>query len=199
MPTLIAIDVVLLLPPEVARMAIALSRALPANESQGLVLDDAHVPHVTLAQLFVPARRLDAAIERVGAVAGGVEPLRLSVTGGARGSSSAWMGIERSRAISSLHQRVMAVMEPFAAFGGNAAAFYGGEARPGDVAWVTGFRTSASFDRFSPHITLGHASAPPSIPPFEFEATTLAVCHLGRFCTCRATLGTWELVRSRSG
>ena len=199
MPTLIAIDAVLLPPPEVARMAIALSRAMPANESQGLVLDDEHVPHVTLAQLFVTASRLDAALDRVGAVARGVEPLRISVSGGARGSSSVWMSIERSRAISLLHQRVMAVLEPFATLGGNAAAFYGGDARPEDVAWVAGFRTSASFDRYSPHITLGHASAPPSISPFEFEAATLAVCHLGRFCTCRTTLGTWELNRSRSG
>ena len=193
MTRVIAIDVALLLPGNTAGMAIALNRALPAAEGQGLVLDATHLPHVTLAQLFVATPRLDAALDRVAGIAAALAPLRLRVTGGARGSSSVWMGIERSAAIVALHERLMAALQPFDARRGGAAAFEGRGARPGDIAWVAGFRASAGFERFTPHITLGHARTPPAIAPFEFDATTLAACHLGRFCTCRTVLREWNL------
>jgi 2'-5' RNA ligase len=190
---LLAIDVVLLPPAEVGRMAIALNRALPPAKSQGLVLDDTCVPHVTLAQLFVAAGRLDAVLERVADVAAETMALPLRVTGGARGSSSVWMGVGRSPAIVALHERLMTALEPFEAPGGDTAAFAGHDARPGDIRWVANFRADASFERFVPHITLGHARTPPYIEPFEFEATTLAVCRLGRFCTCRHLYRKWDV------
>jgi len=59
--------------------------------------------------------------------------------------------------------------------------------------WVTGFRLKSAFGAFTPHITLGHGEHLPEIEPFEFEATTIAACHLGRFCTCRKVLREWRL------
>ena len=63
--------------------------------------------------------------------------------------------------------------------------------------WVTGYRLKSSFHHFEPHITLGHGSADPGavprIEPFTFDADTVAVCHLGRHCTCRKVLRSWTL------
>ena len=189
----IAVDVALLLPRDVADLAVALNRTLPAGESQGLVLDTTHLPHVTLAQLFVATERLDALLDRIGKIAGAQGPLHLRVTGGTRGASSVWMGIERSPAIATLHERLMTLVAPFEERHGSALAFDGRDARPNDVTWVTGYRRSASFDQFAPHVTIGHAGTPPAIAPFAFAATTLAVCQLGRFCTCREVLREWAL------
>ena len=75
--------------------------------------------------------------------------------------------------------------------GGNQHAFVQGDARSGDIAWVSSFREKASFRAYNPHITVGHAAAMPEIAPHEFLATRLAVCHLGRFCTCRRILAEW--------
>jgi hypothetical protein len=74
---------------------------------------------------------------------------------------------------------------------GDAAAFFGKDARERDVLWVREFRRNSSLERFRPHITLGHAARPPAIEPFEFTPTRIAVCHLGRFCTCRRIIRTW--------
>jgi 2'-5' RNA ligase len=193
MTTVIAIDVALLLPADVAERTVALNRALPPDEGQGLVLDATHLPHVTLAQLFVAMERLDTALDRIGEITRNQGSLRLRVTGGTRGASSVWMGIERDAHIVTLHERLMATLGAFEERRGSALAFDGPDARPADVAWVTGFRGTASFERFQPHITLGHASTPPAIVPFEFETRTLAACRLGRFCTCRTVLRTWKV------
>jgi hypothetical protein len=103
------------------------------------------------------------------------------------------MSIERTPELVTLHEQIQQVTEPFEVDTGDASAFFGAEARDRDVRWVREFRRESSFERFTPHITLGHASEPPVIEPFDFVATTIAVCHLGRFCTCRRVVRAWDL------
>ena len=200
MSALLALDVALLLPPDARERAIRLSSSLsppspPASARQAhFRLDDDHHPHITLTQQFVRAEELDAALERIDETVRGQRPLAIRVTGGGKGHSSVSMAVERSEAIASLHERLMEELRGLERPGGTAAAFFEGDARVGDVAWVTGYRLKSSLSAYHPHVTLGYAADPPSIEPFTFEATTIAACHLGRFCACRKVLRSWELV-----
>ena len=193
MPELLALDVAILPPPDVQQRAVQLSATLPADQSQGLRLDAEHLPHITLAQQFVRRDALDAIFERLDEALRGQRPLTIHVTGGGKGASSVWMAVERKAAISRLHQRLMETLRAFDEPGGGPTAFVEGDARVGDVAWVTGYRLSSSLSAYTPHITLGHAGEPPGVDPLTFEATTVAACHLGRFCSCRQVLRSWEL------
>jgi len=194
MSDLLALDVAILPPAEVRDRAIALNAALPAADFQGLRLDEAHPPHVTLTQQFVRTADLDRAFERLDRVLRGHPPLTLPVTGGGKTFSSAvWMAIAPTDALTSLHERLMEALKDFEHVGGGSAPFVDGNPRMGDIAWVNGYRLQSSFLAWNPHITLGHASEPPVIEPFTFEATTVAACHLGRFCTCQRVLREWEL------
>jgi len=123
-------------------------------------------------------------------------PLHLHVTGGGKGSNSVWMSIEPSPELVTLHEQLLQAAEPFEVTTGDSSAFFGDDARDRDVRWVREFRHESSFDLFTPHITLGHASNPPAIEPMSFVATTVAVCHLGRFCTCRRIVRAWNLARA---
>jgi 2'-5' RNA ligase len=188
----VAIDIAILPPPEVSARAIALSAALPARESQGLLLGDDRLPHITLTQQFVPSEAVDVLLAEVDRVLSSHAPLRLRVTGGGTGSSSVWMSIERTPELVALHAQLMQATESIESKTGDASAFFGGDARERDVRWVREFRRESSVDHFAPHITLGHASEPPVVEPMDFVATTVAVCHLGRFCTCRRILSAWN-------
>jgi 2'-5' RNA ligase len=190
---LIALDVALLPPPEVAARAVELSAALAAEGHDHLRLDADHLPHITLMQLFVREEELDAVLERVDGVVASRPLLPLRVSGGGRGSSSVWMAIERTPAIDALHEELMEALRGYERPGGTKAAFHDGDARPGDVLWVTGYRLKSAFGAFTPHITLGHAPEAPDIAPFDFVASTVAGCHLGRFCSCRRVFRRWEL------
>jgi 2'-5' RNA ligase len=191
----VAIDIAILPPPEVTNRAIALSAALPAGESQGLLLGADCVPHITLTQQFVPSQSLDSLLARLDSVLRDCAPLHLRVTGGGNGSNSVWMAIERSPELVKLHEQLLQATEPFEVTTGDSTAFVGDDARDRDVRWVREFRQQSSFDRFTPHITLGHASRPPVIEPLDFVATVIALCHLGRFCTCRRIVRAWNLAR----
>jgi 2'-5' RNA ligase len=225
-----AIDIAILPPADVSARAIALSAALPADESQGLLLGVDRLPHITLTQQFVPSESLDPLLAQLDRLLRNREPVRLRVTGGGKGTSgpyvltefesqqavdrgssaatperpaviaeghtmsSVWMTIERTPVLADLHAQLLQAVEPFEVTTGDASAFFGEDARDRDVRWVREFRRESSFDRFTPHITLGHASEPPMVEPMEFVATAIAVCHLGRFCTCRHIFRAWDVL-----
>ena len=191
---LMAIDVALLPPPQVRSQAIGLSAMLrAADESHDFRLDADHHPHITLSQQFVRVNELDQALERVDEVLRNQSRLTLTVTGGGHGASSVWMAIGRTPAIVELHERLLEALRGLERSDGGPSAFVDGDARVRDVLWVAGYRLKSSFGSYTPHITLGHGAEPPQIEPFSFEATTAAVCHLGRFCSCRRVVREWPL------
>ncbi len=190
---LVALDVAILLPPAVAARAIEVSAALPERESAGLRLGGDVLPHVTLTQQFVPASDLDLVLDRVAATLAGVGPLHLTVAGPGRGRSSVWMAIAPTPELNECHQRLMDALHPFERQDGTTEAFLGGDARPGDVEWVTSFRRTSSYAAFRPHVTLGHARELPDVETLTFDAAIVAACQLGKFCTCRRVLRQWEL------
>ena len=107
MSSLIAIDVAILPPPDVSRRAVDYSAALPAEGSQGLRLDDDHLPHVTLVQCFVREDELPLAYEHVDGVLRHQAPLRVRVTGGGRSGHTLWMELDRTPDLVDLHERLM--------------------------------------------------------------------------------------------
>ena len=202
---LVALDVAILPPPDVAARAIAISAALPApraggsgdsDPSERLVLDSQHLPHVTLTQHFVRGSDLALAFSHIDAALATQQPLPIVVTGGGRSRQTLWLSVKRTPELLDLHGRLMDTLRGLERREGGPRAFYDGDGRVRDVSWVGGFRLKASGSAFTPHITLGDGPDVPAIEPFAFEATTVAACHLGRFCTCRKVLRAWNLKRA---
>ena len=193
MSTLIAMDVAVLPPPDVSRQAMDYSATLSADSDNALRLDAEHLPHITLTQQFIREEELDAAFERIDEVVREYHPLRIRVTGAARAGHTLVMTVERTPELVTLHERIMEALRGFERAEGGPGSFVGWDARLGDVLWVSGYRLKSSFAQYEPHITIGHGDETPGVEPFAFDATTIAACHLGRFCTCARVLRTWTL------
>ena len=193
MSDLIALDVAILPPPGVTSRAVEISASLPAEESQGLRLDESHLPHITLTQMFARTNELDEVFARVDEVVRTFKPLTLRITGGGQGTHSVWMDVDKTPALMQLHEQLMEALRGLERTDGGTGAFFDEDARLRDVLWVAGYRLKSSFHHYTPHITLGHGSQPPAIEPSGFEADTVAVCHLGKFCTCRQVLREWRI------
>ena len=198
---LIAVDVAVLLPAAVAGKAAEISRELADDQVGGLCLDEDHLPHITLIQQFVRCSRLDELFSRVAGILASQPPLRLRVSQLACRGETVTLGIEHNLQLQRLHQTLLAALAELAGAGGDASCFMtGGEAiRPRDVEWVTRYRNNSSSDRYWPHVTLGHGKPKTPVEPFDFAADRVAVCHLGRFCTCRAVLREWRLTSLSRG
>ena len=193
MSDLIAIDVAILPPDHVSQLARALSAGLPGEDEDRFALDDDHLAHITLTQQFVRVEEIDLVARDIDDVLRTVAPMLLRVRGGGVSGHTVWMEIERTAELAALHETLMETLRGVERPGGTPAAFAGGDARVRDLLWVSSYRLKSSFGDYTPHITLGHGAQPPHIDPFEFTADTVAICQLGRFCTCRRVLRSWTL------
>ena len=196
-PDLLALDVALL-PPAACRPQLAAMNAALDPPPRGFRFDDTHLPHVTLAQQFVAADRLDDVVRCLARVVRRAAPLRLRSTGLSRGRTTSSLRLEPTAALSRLHAGVMDALLPLDAGPGGESAFasHGEPPRAADLEWVTHFRDQTAYARFDPHITLG-VGAPPDAPdaPAALDALAdrVALCRLGRYCTCRRALAVWTL------
>lgn len=59
--------------------------------------------------------------------------------------------------------------------------------------WVKHYYDKQSPDDFQPHITLGEGSIKQPSQPISFIADTIALCHLGNYCTCRKVFAEFKL------
>lgn len=192
--SLVAIDVALLLPPAAHEVVARLNMQL-ASPPEGFHFDATHLPHVTFAQQFVPAHDLPLVAAEVGAVLASFPPLTLTAERLASSGRTTSLVLAATRSINALHTRLMDRLAAFDMTAGGGDAFLADDepSRARDVEWVTRFRTAAAYASFQPHVTLGVGVLDAPAPPFEFEVNEVALCHLGRFCTCRRVLASWTL------
>ena len=192
--SLLAIDVALLLPPEAHDLVTRLNARL-AGPPDGFRLDADHLPHISLVQQFVPATDLPLVSAEVGAVLAAAAPLTLVAERLRSNGVTTSLDLAPTRPLATLHARLMDRLAPFDMTAGDAGAFLaaGEPPRGRDVEWVTRFRTAAAYAAFEPHVTLGVGVLDDPAPALEFEARQIAVCRLGRFCTCRRVLASWTL------
>ena len=192
---LLAVDVAVLLPHPLLEPVLRLNAAL-LPPPDGFRFDATHLPHVTLAQLFIAAAQLPGAIRETAAVTHDCGPLRLAPAGLSRGRTASTLRLEPTRPLTRLHADLMDRLRQFESGRGDVAAFCstGDETpRDADVEWVRQFRTHAAYNRFDPHITVGVGTLQGLGPLPAADGARVALCHLGRFCTCRRILAEWSL------
>ncbi len=192
--SLLAVDVALLLPPP-ARSAVARLNARLTGPPDGFRFDAGHLPHVTLAQQFIPTIDLPLAASEIGAVLASSAPLTLTAERLAPSGSTTSLVVAATRPLADLHRRLMDRLAPFDMTAGGADAFLLEDEPPRgrDIEWVARYRAAAAYDAFEPHVTLGVGVLDLPAPAFEFDAAQVALCRLGRFCTCRRILASWTL------
>ena len=194
-PALLAVDVAVLLSEPLLEPVLRVNAEL-LPPPDGFRFDDTHLPHVTLAQLFVAEVRLPAVIHETTAALRGVAPLRLTPAGLSRGRTASTVRLEPTDALIRLHARLMDCLQRFESSRGDATAFLstgGLPARDADVDWVRRFRADAAYDRFDPHVTIGVGELPEPGRLLAADGARVALCQLGRFCTCRRILAEWTL------
>ncbi len=193
--SILAIDVAVLVPGPVAATAADTSRELAAGGREALRLDDTHHPHITLAQQFIDQSRLPDLLEELDRQLRHEPDLALRIAGATADHGTIVFAVEDSPDLQRLHEAIMDAIEPFESPDGGPDAFEsnGETIRGQDVDWVRSYRENSAYAHYRPHVTVGHGARAPQVEPFEFRATRVAVCRLGRFCACRTIFREWTL------
>ncbi|MFH1881745.1 MAG: hypothetical protein ABIL62_03415 [Planctomycetota bacterium] len=203
----IAVDVVLLPSEEMADKAIEANKELLKQCPDKIVLDkESCLPHISLAMGCINKRDI-ADIEKIlQAIAKQSSLGQLSAIGIHTGTNSTGeqvsvLQIERTEALQLLHEEVMQRLAPYFNYDVTADMVLSPPmASESTLAWIKNYSEKSSFEKFSPHITIGYGEINNfSFPPqgvlwtIKFTASKLALCHLGNHCTCRRILASAEL------
>lgn len=195
-----ALDVALVLPSSIADCLTRLNASL-LPPPDGFHFDTTHVPHLTLVQQFSRLDALQDITDEITSTAQCTAPLQLTTDKLSTGETAVVLTVEHTKALNNLHRRLMKRLERFASATGDKTGFVNTDpnesARTRDVTCVKQFRRNASYEAFTPHITLGIGHLDQPSPVQTFTVTNLALYQLGRFCTCRRLLQSFTLSRNR--
>lgn len=190
-----AVDVALLPDERVCARAIAVNRDLVAQYGRHIVLDDEHLPHISLAMGCIktddvePVRRALAASARQ-CPTGELVITGIATTLNARGQQVSSFLLAQTKTLQTLHERVMTEMQAHFSYDVTPEMIYGDEdVAETTLAWIRTYREKAAFRAFVPHITLGYGRvSTPLTFPLPCAVSALAICRLGNHCTCRGVL-----------
>jgi len=205
--SILAIDVVVLPPQPVMEKAKQLNGIFRQGiEGRSFALDDTHVPHITIFQLYARASDLENIFARVEKSMGNFPISKdLDMTGIAAGPVFAGLHLPsfavESAELRAFHKDIANGMADYCVdTSGGPSYFYRDEKEEVNQAsmdWVKNFGTNSSHAKYFPHITLGAAEAaavervisdPQHAQPFAFAADSVCVYQLGNNCTCRKLL-----------
>lgn len=198
----IAIDAVLLPSDEVTAGAIEANKELNGQSPGKIVLDRENcLPHISLAMGCINESDIDEIEGILHETARKHDPGPLSVTGIHVGASSggdiiSLLELKRTKSLQSLHEEVMHSLAPWLSRDVTPEMLLS----PPPIAestllWIRDYAEKSSFERFFPHITLGYGQLDDFPFPAQFDASGLALCHLGNHCTCRKILASAEFLR----
>ena len=195
---LLALDIAILLPPETSTSVELLNTQLSAPP-EGFRFSARRLPHISLVQQFSPTTELNVIEQTIAGVVSKHPPIDLTVASITTSETTSSLTVTPSPVLDTLHRRLMDQLAIFDVGLGDERAFINTDATPTDAArlrditWVSQFRTDAAYDAFAPHVTLGVGAIKTTIPKTTFTASVIALCILGRFCTCQKVLASWEL------
>ena len=196
----IAVDVVLLPAPAVTDLAIKANKRLLQQCPDKIVLGkETCLPHISLAMGCIARENVESISQAFPSIAAAnpIDKLRVAgifVAANATGQSVSSIVLERSRALRSLHEEIMAKLEPYVHYAVTAEMLVNpDEIQQSTLSWIRTYRDNSSFDNFFPHITLGYGWLDEFPLPSEITPSKLALCHLGSHCTCRNVLAEMEL------
>ena len=187
----LAIDVVLLPPEEIMDKAIEVNKQLINYPNNKIILNKENcLPHITLCMGVIDEENLPNIKELLEDVAKELSSLSLKIVKIDTEEEYTGFAIEKTQALQSLHETIMEKLLPYATHDATVEMVYSPpEVEEKTLFWINNYRKKFSFENYYPHITLGTSEVIKKIDAsLIFTASTLALCHLGNYCTCRKVL-----------
>lgn len=196
-----AIDIVLLPSEDIMDLCIELNKPWVQGIDDEIELDKKKcLPHITLAMGLMEDGQLGQVEDIMKEIASSFQPLDLKITEvevyeKPDGPDMSGLKIERSSQLQNLHETVMDKLVPLFTYDDVTKEMFFSPPLVNEIPgwWVENFVRTSVRDKYNPHITLGMGVPEKLKLPIEFQASRLALCHLGSYCTCRKILAEVKL------
>lgn len=202
----IAVDIALLLPKEINDICVDINQKKDSDAYSNLSKKN-NYPHITLAMGVIDEKDLPKIKERLKIISEKFRRLDLEIVElhpeiTPEKKVSQIFNIKRTKKLVELHETIMNELFSFLSHDSNEKCFFvDKDEKFSEVTtfWVNNYHKKYKHpENFSPHISLKCRKGEFGKPPLKFTASTLAICHLGNYCTCRTVLGKFELNSKQS-
>lgn len=197
----VTIDIVLLPDESMADRAIEVSELLSLKFNEKILLNKERcLPHISLAMGAIDESDLPEVSKILQEIASDLRAFELTADSyrGSKNSSGEVVSeftVENTTELQSLHEMVMTKLKPFLTYDVSVdMAFSPPVVEEITLSWIKNYAEESSFENFRPHITVGFGKVDKVNTPVSFSVSTLALCHLGNYCTCRKVLFSTKLV-----
>lgn len=194
-----AVDVVLLPPENVMEEVIQLNEKFGGDASDNFKLGKHdYIPHISLCMAIIEDEDYSEVERILEKIQEDFSPLELQfdrvnskeIEGGSIFSAIVLKDPDK---LQELHENVVEKFKPYMGSKPSENMFYGSEEiLETTLNWVRDFKEESSYENFLPHISVGFGNLDLD-QKTKFEASKIAICHLGKFCTCRDILMAAEL------
>jgi len=207
----IAVDVVLLPPDEIMDKAIEVNQALikTFEFDNKIVLNKQNCfPHISLAMGCIKKGDIPEIDTVLKDIADKFSPLTLTISNiraGTIPTGEKVSGFEiiKTKDLQLLHETVMSKLLQYFTYDVSLDMIYAlpnQQVEEVTTYWIKNYPKESSFERFSPHITIGIGEVESENSglkfPIQFSVSKLALCHLGNCCTCREMVLLHELIKN---
>ena len=196
----ITIDVVLLPDEPMANQAIEVSERQSEKFNDKIVLHkEKCLPHISLAMGAIEESDLPEVDKILLEIASHFRIFKLTADSyhsykNPSGEIVSEFTVEKTSALQSLHEMIMNKLKPFLSYDVLITmVFSPPTVEEITLYWIKNYAEKLSFEKFQPHITVGFGELDDVNAPIAFAASTLALCHLGNYCTCRKVLFSTKL------
>ncbi|MGC3945631.1 MAG: 2'-5' RNA ligase family protein [Chryseolinea sp.] len=188
-----AIDVVILPPEPTTDLAIEWNRKLSHLSHQSILLNKSDMlPHISLLMGCMEESNLHEATTVLHQLTEVAVPISLEVKGLKFTEDShpvAALDIQTTPSLLATQKWLIGMIEGLITQDTVEADLF--DAPSGSTSalkWINSFIPEQTGSKFWPHITLGHGVIGEHQRSFSFTPDRLAICHLGKYCTCRQVL-----------
>ncbi len=191
----IAIDVALLPDRTMTEQAVAISQRQAETGGDKILLDPKTcLPHISLAMGVIDSDDIEPISDKLKEIAAGFTCLDLSADRynqytSPKGNILSEFTVARTEELYRLHTAVVTGMKDYLESEATVDMLYSPPpVEDITLGWIKSYLKNSSLENFKPHITLGFGQIENVNTPIAFNSNTLALCHLGNYCTCRKIL-----------
>ncbi|MBI2148213.1 hypothetical protein HYU23_00890 [Candidatus Woesearchaeota archaeon] len=197
----LALDVVILLPKEISKKIISMNRKQIKLGEKILILNNRNsIPHISLAIGYIDTKYLNVVKDITRKIVAKFSNIDVEIENMYKTAltGSLALKINKSKKLQEFHESIIDGLRPYFSLTPSRNVFYKSEkVDHHTIDTVKNYVKKASYEKFTPHITIATTGNIITIKRIKFKAEKVALCQLGLNCTCSKIIFSFNLEKQK--